>query len=118
MDYHLCSTKNCYKNRMLCNSVTVFLCYMNNNPLLNNLYMYVKVVRYVRKWARSVLQTDQLTVAVCVRLQLQSIEGESKGMTQTCKGAVLHARSRAHKDSGQILLPQTTKGMATQIDDL
>ena len=26
----------------------------------------------------------QLTVAVCVRPQLQNMEGESRGMTQTC----------------------------------
>ena len=36
------------------------------------------------KWASSAVQTDQLIVDACVRVQLQITEDESRGMTQIC----------------------------------
>ena len=64
----------------------------------------------------SEVQTKQLTVAICVRLQLQNMEDESRGTTQTCtaRSNDMSLKSgRAHmvkvcEFSSQILLPQTT----------
>ena len=37
----------------------------------------------IGKWVWSVVQLDQLVVAACIRLQLQNMKDESRGMTQT-----------------------------------
>ena len=38
----------------------------------------------ISKWAWSEVQTAQLMVSACVRLQLQNMEDKSRGTTQTC----------------------------------
>ena len=48
---------------------------------LTNSYI---VLYEIWKWVWSAFQTDQLTVAACIRLQPQNMEDESGGMTQTC----------------------------------
>ena len=70
----------------------------------------------MRKWAWLEVQTEEFTVAACVRLQPQNMEDESRGMTQTwtAKSYVRSQRSgragvvKVTKLASQILLPQTT----------
>ena len=38
----------------------------------------------MQKWAWSEVQMKQLAVVVCVRMQRQNTEDESRGTTQTC----------------------------------
>ena len=70
----------------------------------------------IGKWVWSVIQLDQLVVAACIRLQLQNMKDESRGMTQTytVRSDEQSQRSsctrmvKACEFSNQILLLQAT----------
>ena len=71
----------------------------------------------IQKWAWSEVQTEQLTVTGCVRLQLQYTKEETRGTTQTytAKSYEWSLRGgcacmvKVSKFSSQIPLPQTTR---------
>ena len=71
----------------------------------------------MQKWAWSEIQMEQLAVAMCVRLQPQNTEDESRGTTQTCTAKSYEKSLRSDladvvkvgKFSSQILLHQTIR---------
>ena len=84
----------------------------NTKPVFSTILLRL----WVTEVGMAAVKMDQFSVAVYVKLQLQNMEDESRGMTQTCtaRSNEISPRSgrahkvKVHKFSSQVLLPQTT----------